>query len=584
MGALLLAGILIVTPGLFNLNPYKDIISRKVKDYTGRSLTIKGNLRVSFLPTLAVKAEAITFANAPDFSSPDMVRIPELEVRVKLLPLLRGQVIIDALAMKNPVFFLEKNTKGAANWQFPLSASSGGKAAAPEMGGMKLASPFSIHQLTMTHATLHYKEGGNSMILDDLTLAAELNAISGSARLDVKMHYAGKPLSAVAKIENMESLLNGTATAGRLEGTYGERKFSLGADKLIWEGKRVALPAMTAVVDDIHTKGSVALDVTGERPVLKAVFDVGPIDVNNYMPQVSPAKRPEAPASPAQHWGDTPLNLAWVKKYNATLQLHMQAIKLRAVYIKKSNINLVLNDGVLRVSASDARLYDGVGNVTAIVDMASQPMPVVEADIAVSHMNAGQFLKEVASFKQLEGVVDTKMTLSTRGRTVKEMVSALSGKGIVSVRNGALRGMNLSLPPEKVTSLMKTVYNKEEHTAFDSASASFTIASGIVSNDDLLIHTPLTDIHGTGTIDLPNDQLHYRLIPAQTSAVLGGKKLVILVEGSINDPKMTVDVSQLIPKSKEEAKEALDAIRGLRKNKKMKEELNKLRGILDNVH
>lgn len=589
MGLLLLLGLMVVLPGLLNLNHYKDEISGKVKAYTGRTLTIKGDIRLSFLPTLTLKAENITLSNPSGFTSADMVSIPELQVSVKLLPLLSGTLVVEDINLKNPVFFLEKDAKGKPNWQFAFvsqTADKAGKKSAVSHGDSSLLSRFYFKNIVINDATIRYKEGMSSMVFNDVSTHVFFNKMSGKTEVTLSFNHDGQSITSAGEIADMFALLEGKTTACKVSATYGERHLALTASDASIVNKTVLLNNAMLEVDKIVAKGNIEVNFAGPLPKIRAVLESNQLDVRPYMAS-SPAPKVEkshaVSSSNESHWGDTPFNLAFLKKLEANIQFHADSIVLPSLVINKSDISAIISAGKLHLYGKNMVLYDGDADMMLTLDSISSPSLLWNADISLAHVNAGRFLREIASFKQLSGIADSKLTLSSQGRTAKEIVSALKGQGKVMLSKGALRGINLSLPPEKITALLAGGAGKEEETPFDSATASFTVEKGIVSNNDLLLHTPLTDINGKGTIDLPNYLIHYRLLPSQASKFLGDRKIAVAIEGRLNDPKITVDVSQLIPQNHEDVKETINAIKGLKKNKTIKEEINRLRDILKNV-
>ena len=75
----------------FDLNQYKSYVEDIVDKQLGRKLAIKGNASVgiSLIPTLVV--EDVELANAPWAAQPQMVKVQRLEIKLSLLPLLRGE-------------------------------------------------------------------------------------------------------------------------------------------------------------------------------------------------------------------------------------------------------------------------------------------------------------------------------------------------------------------------------------------------------------------------------------------------------------------------------------------------------------
>ncbi len=85
-------------------------------------------------------------------------------------------------------------------------------------------------------------------------------------------------------------------------------------------------------------------------------------------------------------------------------------------------------------------------------------------------------------------------------------------------------------------------------------SGSFTIAKGILRNDDLLLLNPLLRLTGAGSADMPQRKVNYRIEPkvvatteGQGGAVeAGGIAVPIIVEGPWHDLSYRPDLAGLI--------------------------------------
>ena len=106
-------------------------IQKRVKDATGRDLTVGGgvDLKFSLEPKLVV--QDVTLSNASWAKSPQMLTAKRVEVQFALLPLLHRDFQIRSFALIEPKIALETDAKGAGNWEFasvPASTPAGGAA------------------------------------------------------------------------------------------------------------------------------------------------------------------------------------------------------------------------------------------------------------------------------------------------------------------------------------------------------------------------------------------------------------------------------------------------------------------------
>lgn len=128
---LLLAVILISLPFLVDINDYKDSISEQVKAQTGRSLHIPGEITLSVFPWLGAKLGEVELENAHGFGKQAFARMDEIDVRIRFLPLLHGDIKIGHLTLRGLQVNLQRDKKGLGNWE-DLLPKADEKTAAPK--------------------------------------------------------------------------------------------------------------------------------------------------------------------------------------------------------------------------------------------------------------------------------------------------------------------------------------------------------------------------------------------------------------------------------------------------------------------
>src|SRR3954469_22163481 len=77
----------------FDPNRYKGQIESVVKDKTGRTLKLQGDLKVAIFPSLGADVAKATLSEAG--SEQEFLSLESAHGSVALMPLLHGQVIVD---------------------------------------------------------------------------------------------------------------------------------------------------------------------------------------------------------------------------------------------------------------------------------------------------------------------------------------------------------------------------------------------------------------------------------------------------------------------------------------------------------
>ena len=101
---------------LFDPNQHKDFIASQVKENTGRTLVLAGNINMTFYPWLGLEAEKITLGNAEGFGDEAFLYADQISMRIKTMPLLKEQYELDTLKLHGVKLNLIKDEQGNTNW------------------------------------------------------------------------------------------------------------------------------------------------------------------------------------------------------------------------------------------------------------------------------------------------------------------------------------------------------------------------------------------------------------------------------------------------------------------------------------
>ncbi|MGR6036075.1 MAG: AsmA family protein [Candidatus Nitrosoglobus sp.] len=106
-----------VLPFIIDPNDFKPQIAAQVRKMTGRELTLGGDINLSIFPWLGVDLQKVSLSNPPSFGETPFAKADDMEVRVKLLPLLKKQVEMDTVVLSGLDLNLIRNANGKTNWE-----------------------------------------------------------------------------------------------------------------------------------------------------------------------------------------------------------------------------------------------------------------------------------------------------------------------------------------------------------------------------------------------------------------------------------------------------------------------------------
>jgi AsmA protein len=593
-----LIGGLVLAPFLIPVDTLKQQLQAQVERATGRALRIEGPVDLQILPTLAVEAEDVRFANAEGAANPDMATLKALQAELRLWPLLSGSIEVDRFVLIQPVVHLEVDQEGRPNWSFAEAtepdAAEGQPAGEAEGGGARLpVSDLALGDIRLEDGTITYSDArsGAAYQVEDIDVSVDLQTLRSPLRATGSLDYKGKEVTLdvglqtpLALIQNGASeasvqlrselvslAFDGQVSNDQAPGVQGGADLSVSsirelaawlaqplelpgeglqtleiAGRLQASPQRVAFEQAEIRLDQIEAQGEVLAELGGEVPCITGRLDTGLIDLNPYLPpqpevagEPGPEGTPPAPAGEAG-WSDEPLAIPPIGGADVDFQLTTDGVRYREIKLGPTALGLSLKGNTLTADLEDAVLYDGRGKGQLSVSV-TDGMAAIRQQFTLNGLQALPLLTDAAGFERLEGTTDAQFDLQTRGRSQLELVSNLSGSGHTAFTDGAIVGVNLAAMVRDFRSaFLDPGAGEARKTDFAELSGSFVVENGLLRNDDLKLQAPLLRLAGKGQIDLPARALDYRIEPlaAPTLEGQGGEEQVagILVPVTIEGP------------------------------------------------
>lgn len=189
--AVLIAAALIV-PGFLNWNEYKLQIENAVEAATGRDVRIGGDVSLAVLPAPAFSVQKLALSNLPGGQNPEMMELEALDVRIRLFPLIRGQLDVDKIVLVSPRINLEVLPDGRANWDF---ASGEETAAEGSKGGM--LSTVRVNRFVIEDGVVVYRDAvsGTEERVDALNAVISAESLAGPFKVQGDMVARATPFA-----------------------------------------------------------------------------------------------------------------------------------------------------------------------------------------------------------------------------------------------------------------------------------------------------------------------------------------------------------------------------------------------------
>ncbi len=579
---------------------YEKPLAEAVFEATGRRLSFDGEFLVKIGLSPSVTIKDLTLESAQWGSSEDMLTIGYLVLRIRLLPLIFGNIKVRHAELTGLKLLLETNSEGVGNWQFdnlasddePTSEDSSPPAWAAfvQLAIIKDASVkyqdgvsgdthlFHIDELRATSendiAPLHlqlrarYEEEhiefsghltGLSTILmgDPLGLQAELKALGATLAvegeiaeplqgmgIDLRGSLAGDSLNRLAKF-------SGYPLSG-----FGPFTLAL---NLAGNPKEFTISNLTLNVDEISIAGEVSASISGERPHINANLTLPALSLMELQTRLNPEVAPAAGTAAKNTFARNDdrlfpydsLPFAELEAFDAIdVQLHLQVGEFRASEeLTLSNIDVELNAMTSEPTVINLLNLDVMGGSidgTVNLNIASGA-PRVAVVLHIAHLDMGAVAESRDSDVITKGPLELNVDVSGAGLSVREIMASLNGEIVMEIGVATIHDEWAGRMSAGLGAALTNKANRE--TKLNCIIAQFDVDDGIATASDLVIDMPRLALIGAGTINLRSEIIELDFDRDATGASALGALPPFRVRGTLNEPTGRANLGALFKKT-----------------------------------
>lgn len=259
-----------------------------------------------------------------------------------------------------------------------------------------------------------------------------------------------------------------------------------------------------------------------------------------------------------------PLNLALAG------QLRFKRVFISTINLNNVNTKLIYKDGVLILSAFSCDLFDGKTRGSVTLNTRNKLLKY-KINQNMSSINMGKMLGQTINSRPLTGTAQIAINISGIGTNGNNIKRNLNGTINIDVVNGIAQGVDVDHQFSRVFAfLTKTSVKKgnTKQTPFQKASAKFVISKGQLNNPSINMTLPKYDIKGSGSINMLNQGINYKVGIKPLNAVmvvtpvsrtnLANFYIPLHIGGTLSNPKPTLDLPGIAQITlKEAAKEII---------------------------
>jgi AsmA protein len=515
----LVIGGIVALPFLIDLNKYQDQYKPLIEDALNRKVQLQ-DIRLTIWPRIGARVAGFTVLDDPAFGSGAFASLASLDIGVKLMPLLNGQVEVEEITLRNPVITVIKNTSGVLN----VSTVGRSGVAAPKTpsrapipsteGPLKILALLAVDRVSIAGGTLTYRDQSaakpTEYIVQDMEVLLQSVRLGQSPTLHVGMLV--QPLNLPVK----------------LDGTFGPVKESTDIDAI---NLRLAL-------------GKIDFTITGKTIGRNASLNISAPVINTAnLPIALPLQKPVD-----------------VKDLQIAAEVQGQDVLLR-------RLSFQLFDGQV---AAEGKVMSG------------SETPPFTGKVTIQGMQLGPALDAVATTQvSISGTAGANLSMQGRGFSMRDLTQSLEGTGHVAAKDGKIEGVNLLQEAFSILNIAGISLTDAKATAFSTIETDFAIQHGTVLVQRLLMDSHDFQATGGGTIGFDqrlnlavnlnlSQELSQKIARSSPAAKLAMKEgrvsLPLVITGSAQAPSYGLDMKSLTGRVQEQVqKKARETIDGLLK-------------------
>ncbi|MFT6775708.1 MAG: hypothetical protein ACJA1L_003431 [Paracoccaceae bacterium] len=268
-------------------------------------------------------------------------------------------------------------------------------------------------------------------------------------------------------------------------------------------------------VDDIAGDILGGADWSGAKPVARAAVTLGALDLRPWMAGAKGGDTPATATAQQAGWPRDPIDLSGLGAADLDLSLAAGPVTLPQGVIDRLAGKAVLKSGVATMTLERAEMFGGL-IVGAAKAGGAGAKTAISGDLKATGVGLRPLLTALGVTERVEGTGDLTASIAATGGSMDAMMRALSGNGVMELRDGAIIGLDLASVVRNLSG-----GGEAQRTDFTAITASWTIARGVLTNQDLRLAGPLIRVEGAGTVDIGAQTLEYRVTPKAVATIKG---------------------------------------------------------------
>ncbi|HEX2566411.1 MAG TPA: AsmA family protein [Burkholderiales bacterium] len=555
----------------FGLNTLRGPIARAVEKSTGRELVIRDIRPLWSWIHPRIRIDGITFANAPWAKEKYLLSADSAVVTLSGFPLVAGHVVLPEVHLVKAQVNLEQDADGRKNWILEREPKP------------QKASRIQVKKLTLDQGVLTYNDAGR-----DISVRADLSTDTSGVGFQVQGKHAGLPLAASghggpvlslrdddgtpyplkaqAKIGDTAAAVDGNITGliglsgidmnVQLSGKTMEQLYDIlgvafphtspysTAGHLVRSGTKIRYENFTGKVGDSDLAGTLEVDTSGERPVMRGDLVSKVLDLADLGPVVGTQKTKGKGVLP-----DAPFDAKRWKSVDADVRLRAGKIERpEQLPIENLSTRIRMQDAVLTLDPLEFGVAGGrlIGPIR--LDGRAGDSIRADAKIRVDKLQLSKLFPTLKVTKASVGAISGAVELAGQGNSVANMLGTANGKIGVYVNGGQVSELIMQAAAMDLWGVAKVYLKGDQQIPIRCVVGDWGVKNGVMQTNALVFDTQVVNVGGSGDINLKNEQLDLTFFPEPKDKSLASLNSPLYVRGTFGDPQVRPDTKKLVAK------------------------------------
>ena len=339
--------------------------------------------------------------------------------------------------------------------------------------------------------------------------------------------------------------------AGRKMGAFTLRAKATGSPT------NVKLDLATFKIGDNEVTGTLSASNLDDRPLIKADFKAGEIDLDKLMPrgdgqsdsaaEAQTDQTVRAPGTPP--YSDEPIDVSGLRAADADVSMQAKYLKGQGLDFKDAKMVFSLKGGVAKLSELTGKLYDGPVDMTATLD-GSTDTPSLAVKYSLEQANFETASLALMNDDFITGTLSSDADVTGKGKTDRELAASLNGHINMFGERGRIKGIDLEALTKALGELTKGNFDGVRaamnggETEYKSLTVKFDIKDGVMTSNDAVVEVFSGKITGQSTVDLPKWYQNSR-VEARVASKDDVPPVALLFTGPVDAPNRQLDLASL---------------------------------------